>query len=630
MASVAASTPSVWIPDEKATACAICSAVFGVINRRHHCRSCGKIFCGQCCYQFQSLPSYLPSTHKRYCDGKKHRVCNMCLRDIIFIKKNKSLILIFSYIPLPMTEIFSLRTVCKKWLSAVDTIIGVFKSIHLKIGYQKWTSMERRLIYIHWREFTGHSRLMIQSIRAMNGILDVGDMVRHYKDTDPHYPCMFCSDRCSKDIHVFDIIDCMCCFPGQQILESQEMEAWIGVAISRMDREWLHVLIPWLLQVGVSAPVQRILANSVIPVVADNIRMAYRFYFTCSFLITGEHSIFYTSIMNRLLHATPFKDDIQKSHDFLCKIKYPQNITDYDFNNIRMPYDPEITIRDVHCVNIVQLSTFTQPWIIPIETHEKGIVRILLKHDDLRKDQIVMDIIQMMKRVTDIHLEQYAVLPIDTGYGIIEMLPDASTLQEINRDTTLTNWIVKNNITKSMLQIRNDFVLSCASNCILSFMLGVGDRNQGNILVSKKGTFSHIDFSYILGTDPKWAQMTEMRITPGMVDLLGGNTSDQFQDLIHQCNSIFSDIKKYTYFWYALFRLLASADPPIEPHYRRFDSIELHVEERLMPRMSVEQVRVTIADIVEKNSGSRVAGWVDTFHTFKSSVETLLFHMDIT
>jgi len=38
-----------WIPDREAQTCAKCDELFTVTNRRHHCRSCGKVFCSACC-----------------------------------------------------------------------------------------------------------------------------------------------------------------------------------------------------------------------------------------------------------------------------------------------------------------------------------------------------------------------------------------------------------------------------------------------------------------------------------------------------------------------------------------------------------------------------------------------------
>jgi hypothetical protein len=34
----------VWVPDQRVTMCQLCSLEFGLVNRRHHCRACGKSF----------------------------------------------------------------------------------------------------------------------------------------------------------------------------------------------------------------------------------------------------------------------------------------------------------------------------------------------------------------------------------------------------------------------------------------------------------------------------------------------------------------------------------------------------------------------------------------------------------
>ena len=37
-----------WVPDENAKCCSVCSASFGLLTRRHHCRGCGRVACGKC------------------------------------------------------------------------------------------------------------------------------------------------------------------------------------------------------------------------------------------------------------------------------------------------------------------------------------------------------------------------------------------------------------------------------------------------------------------------------------------------------------------------------------------------------------------------------------------------------
>lgn len=63
-------TPPAWIPDESAPHCMSCQSVFTVVRRRHHCRNCGKVFCGKCSANTVPLP--------RYGHVKPVRVCNRC------------------------------------------------------------------------------------------------------------------------------------------------------------------------------------------------------------------------------------------------------------------------------------------------------------------------------------------------------------------------------------------------------------------------------------------------------------------------------------------------------------------------------------------------------------------------
>ena len=45
-----------WELDEEASDCRLCARSFHLFFRRHHCRHCGLIFCGDCCSQQLLLP----------------------------------------------------------------------------------------------------------------------------------------------------------------------------------------------------------------------------------------------------------------------------------------------------------------------------------------------------------------------------------------------------------------------------------------------------------------------------------------------------------------------------------------------------------------------------------------------
>eukprot|EP01083_Nonionella_stella_P084986 235359_1 len=61
--------PSEWISDASVSCCPICNDHFNAVNRRHHCRSCGKVFCHKCSSQRAVLPDLGIRDVVRVCDA---------------------------------------------------------------------------------------------------------------------------------------------------------------------------------------------------------------------------------------------------------------------------------------------------------------------------------------------------------------------------------------------------------------------------------------------------------------------------------------------------------------------------------------------------------------------------------
>ncbi|XP_032597530.1 RUN and FYVE domain-containing protein 2 isoform X1 [Drosophila grimshawi] len=66
------SSPGIWAPDSIATHCTACTREFNLTRRKHHCRSCGEIFCKSC------SENSLPLLNAQGLPGRPVRVCNAC------------------------------------------------------------------------------------------------------------------------------------------------------------------------------------------------------------------------------------------------------------------------------------------------------------------------------------------------------------------------------------------------------------------------------------------------------------------------------------------------------------------------------------------------------------------------
>lgn len=57
-----------WAADKEAPNCTTCQDPFSMMNRKHHCRNCGKVFCIKCCNVHARMPGWSMSA----------RVCEAC------------------------------------------------------------------------------------------------------------------------------------------------------------------------------------------------------------------------------------------------------------------------------------------------------------------------------------------------------------------------------------------------------------------------------------------------------------------------------------------------------------------------------------------------------------------------
>lgn len=143
--------------------------------------------------------------------------------------------------------------------------------------------------------------------------------------------------------------------------------------------------------------------------------------------------------------------------------------------------------------------------------------RYLLKvGDDLRQDQLMLQMMKLMQCVwlenlaaedaAQLSLANFKVLAITPESGYVKFVEDAMPLSEALHigHGSLTKWLEENMLPElNMDDVMDTFCGSVAACCVVTYVLGVGDRHLENLCVTKRGQLFHVDFGFVLGDDPK-------------------------------------------------------------------------------------------------------------------------------
>uniref|UniRef100_A0A5K3F661 Phosphatidylinositol 3-kinase catalytic subunit type 3 n=2 Tax=Mesocestoides corti TaxID=53468 RepID=A0A5K3F661_MESCO len=232
------------------------------------------------------------------------------------------------------------------------------------------------------------------------------------------------------------------------------------------------------------------------------------------------------------------------------------------------PMNPNFLIASIDANSATLFKSTTQPALLSLVSPEKHVYRVIFKiGDDLRQDQLVLQMIRLMdvvlkKEMFDLQLTPYNVLAASCRHGFIQFVegvPLASTKQE---GSILTFLQRRAPSPKDPLGIQkrvlDTYIRSCAGYCVITYLLGVGDRHMENIMLTPEGQLFHIDFSFILGNDPK-PMAPEVRLTKAMVEAMGGPKTQMFYDFWKICVTAFLSLRRHANLFLTLLSLVHDA-----------------------------------------------------------------------
>ncbi|XP_073926015.1 phosphatidylinositol 3-kinase catalytic subunit type 3 isoform X6 [Castor canadensis] len=246
------------------------------------------------------------------------------------------------------------------------------------------------------------------------------------------------------------------------------------------------------------------------------------------------------------------------------------NLSDVEL--IPLPLEPQVKIRGIIPETATLFKSALMPAQLFFKTEDGGKYPVIFKHgDDLRQDQLILQIISLMDKLLrkenlDLKLTPYKVLATSTKHGFMQFIQSVPVAEVLDTEGSIQNFFRKyapseNGPNGISTEVMDTYVKSCAGYCVITYILGVGDRHLDNLLLTKTGKLFHIDFGYILGRDPK-PLPPPMKLNKEMVEGMGGTQSEQYQEFRKQCYTAFLHLRRYSNLILNLFSLMVDANIP--------------------------------------------------------------------
>eukprot|EP01124_Arcella_intermedia_P014454 TRINITY_DN2088_c0_g2_i1.p1 TRINITY_DN2088_c0_g2~~TRINITY_DN2088_c0_g2_i1.p1 ORF type:complete len:338 (-),score=123.87 TRINITY_DN2088_c0_g2_i1:211-1086(-) len=158
-------------------------------------------------------------------------------------------------------------------------------------------------------------------------------------------------------------------------------------------------------------------------------------------------------------------------------------------------------------------------------------IKFLFKPEDLRKDQLVMNIINCANKILKKHnlptLLTYQILPISPTSGLLQIVENSITIYEIHkRFDNFWQYFRARKDDFSPRAVHRTFRGSVAVYSVVSFLLDVGDRHLENIMVTETAEFFHIDYGFILGEEPFWKKAVGPKAPVRITQTMKENSMD--------------------------------------------------------------------------------------------------------
>ncbi|EOD23593.1 hypothetical protein EMIHUDRAFT_74353 [Emiliania huxleyi CCMP1516] len=178
----------------------------------------------------------------------------------------------------------------------------------------------------------------------------------------------------------------------------------------------------------------------------------------------------------------------------------------------------------------------------------------------------------------DLRLSPYGVVATGDEVGFIEIVLNSNTTANITKEygggasgafakEPMAHYLREHNKSeREYAAAVETFAHSLAGYCVATYVLGIGDRHNDNVMLSKNGHLFHIDFGHFLGNYKSKFGIKRERapfvFTPDFARVLGDKGHSDYEHFVALCCRAYGILRGHSHEFITLFQLMLSTGIP--------------------------------------------------------------------
>ncbi|XP_063237766.1 phosphatidylinositol 4-phosphate 3-kinase C2 domain-containing subunit beta [Bacillus rossius redtenbacheri] len=306
-----------------------------------------------------------------------------------------------------------------------------------------------------------------------------------------------------------------------------------------------------------------------------------------------------------------------------------------------LPLSPSLEVGGLLVRGCSYFPSNTLPLRLAFLSPSGALVPAIFKvGDDLQQDMLVLQMVRIMDKLwlkegLDLKMVTFSCVPTGHKRGMIEMVTNAETLRKIQvelgltgsfKDRPIAEWLAKHNpSTLEYERAVENFTASCAGYSVATYILGICDRHNDNIMLKTSGHLFHIDFGKFLGDAQMFGNFKRDRtpfvLTSDMAYVINGGDkpSAKFHHFVDLCCQAFNVVRKHGNLLLNLFCLMVSSGIP---------GVTMEAVSYVQRALSLELSRPEAAAMFARMIEGSLKSWFTQFNFFLHNLAQLRFSGD--